>query len=308
MRALWVALIMASVALAGCSEEAKKNVDCIEGCGPVVDPGDVDKDKGVIRGVVVDETISPIADATITIDGTEHETTSDETGGFVFVNLEPRTYFMTVKKVGYSTVQQGHDVIAGVVDPPIIKVMLARQVGTEPFNIAKQFQGYIGCAIKLANVPVDNVCRHADLDPDQNVVLDFGTTQIPRVLHTEIVWEYSQEIGKSLGTMQFVREAEGNEQRIGNAWGPSPLICRVTQQNVCDNGDGTGGGGDGLNETGFPGHFRARVYAACYPECAIGAVGAGLILQQDYQLFSIAFFNYAPPEGWTLSADGMYEP
>ena len=50
------------------------------------------------------------------------------------------------------------------------------------------------------------------------------------------------------------------------------------------------------------------MYAACYPDCLYGAIGFGAVLQQRYTLFSTAFFNFVPEEGWTLVADRQAEP
>lgn len=299
-------LVVAMLGLAGCSDapapsDEDESFDDVE-----LKASDT---TGVIRGIVIDAAITPVAGATVTVIGNSVETTTDEQGRFFFESLDQGTYFLHVEKPGYATVQQSAEVAAGVASPPIIKVLLQRVPGTEPFVLSLSFVGYIGCAVKVANLVQDNVCGLAGgIDPDKNEVIVFGTDQVPHLLQTEILWEHTQEFGRQLGTIQYVQDDGGSRQRIGNVWGESPLICTVTRDAVCDNGDGTGGGGDGLNETGFPGNFWARVYAACVPQCVYGAVGFGLVLQQDYSLFSTAFFNWLPPEGWSLVRDGAIEP
>lgn len=310
MRAFLVSLSLVAVVLAGCSEGGGPSDPCEldpAACGPTIDPNDVDKGKGVIRGVVIDPSITPIEGATVVLTGSQDEAVTDANGAFVFLNLEPATYFLTASKPGYSTVQQSVGVEAGVAQPPVTKIMLEQLPGTEPFSSFLQYSGYIGCAFKAANYVFPNQCEPIG-DPDTYDILDFGTQIVPQMVQTEIIWEQTQEIGRDLGTIQYVEDAEGGRQRVGNVWGPSPLICTVTLADDCDNGDGTGGGGDGLNETGFPGKYFASVYAACYQQCVIGAVGAGAILQQDYTLLAGAFFNHLPPEGWTLINDGEHHP
>jgi hypothetical protein len=308
-RALLATATMLAVALAGCSEEGGSPK-------PTDDPfstittGPVAEGKGLIRGLVIDEAINPIVGATVKVAGHATSTTTSDAGAFLINDLDPGTYFLTVTKPGYGGVQQSAAVVAGVDKPDIVKVLLQRVPGTEPFVVALSFVGYIGCAVKVANVVQDNVCGIAGgIDPDENEVINFGTDRIPELLQTEIVWETTQEFGRQLGTIQYVQKEDGSRLRIGNVWGPSPLICRVTPTDDCTNGDGTGGGGEGLNETGFPGEFWARVYAACVPQCVPGtAVGLGIVLQQEYTLFGTAFFNWLPPAGWSLARDGVPAP
>ena len=226
---------------------------------------------------------------------------------FGFDDLEPGTYFLKFSKPGWGSTQASNDVVAGDSLPAVMKVQMMRLPGTEPFASYLHYQGYIGCAFKAANFVFPNSCEAVG-DPDQYDILNFDTNIVPEVLQSEIVWKHTQEIGSQMGTIQYVEDAEGERQRIGNVWGPSPLVCKVTKTEQCTNSDGTGGGGAPLNETGFPGRFYASVYTACYPQCIVGAVGAGVILQQEYDLYATAFFNYAPPEGWTLQTDGQFDP
>ena len=306
MRTLLVALMLASVVLAGCSDAPKETpVDELEGLEQL----EATATTGVIRGVVLDEAIVPVADVRITLTPGDVTTTSNEAGAFGFEDLEPGTYFLTFRKAGYPEVQQSTEVVAGDSSPPVVKVQMVRIPGTEPFATYLHYKGYIGCAIKVANDPftLGNVCSSVD-DPNQFDILDFETTIVPEILQTEIVWDYTQDSGRQLGTTQNVQDADGNRQRVGNVWGESPLVCRVTSLDDCTNDDGTGGGGEGLNVTQFPGQYYANVYTACYPQCAYGAVGFGLVLQQDYDLYATAFFNYAPPDDWTLQDGGRYDP
>lgn len=304
MRAL-VVLLLSAVALAGCADEAGTvPEEELEGLEDL----EATDTTGVIRGVVLDAAIVPIEGVTVAIGSIDRETTTNADGAFGFQDLEPGTYFLEFRKPGWDTTQSSTEVVAGVSAPPVLKVQMLRLPGTEPFYSALHYQGYIGCAFKAANYVFPNQCSAAG-DPDRFDILDFGTQIVPETLQTEIVWRQTQEFGRDLGTIQYVENEAGERQRVGNVWGPSPLICRVELDAVCDNGDGTGGGGDGLNTTRFPGKYFASVYAACYQQCVPGtAVGAGIILQQDYDLYATAFFNYAPPEGWTLQLDGPFEP
>ncbi len=307
MRTPVIAMLLVA-SLAGCAGAPEPIADCMEHCGPTVEPDDVQDDKGVIRGVIIDEAITPIEGATATLVGHDQAVVTGADGTFLFLDLEPGSYFVEVTKPGYAKVQTSTQVEAGVAKPDVLRVMVQRIPGSEPFSVFSAFDGYIGCAFVMWIV-FPNMCSSLG-DPDRNEVIDFGTDVMPEVLQAEIVWTQTQETGRDLGIIAYVAAPDGGEsQRVGNVWGPSPLVCTVTREAVCDNGDGTGGGGAGLNETGFPGGFRATVFPGCYQGCIPGtAVGPGVVLQQKYSLYASGFFNHAPPEGWTLQADGEYHP
>lgn len=298
--------LLFATALSGCASDGSSTTD--DGDDAAFDDlaTDTPTDKGLIRGVVVDAAVAPIADATVGLQGSEAQTRTNEGGAFVFTGLDAGTYFVTVSKPGYETVQTSATVQAGLDKPPILKVQLPKAPGTEPFARYATFTGYIGCSVQVANLVQDNVCGIAGgIDPDQHEVFDFGTTQMPELVQTELVWEYSQILGQRLGTIQYMVQEDGSLDRMGNIWGESPLVCKVDAENECDNGDGTGGGGGGLNATGFSGVVTTRVFANCFQTCVPGtAVGLGLVLQQDYDLYGAAFFNFRPADDWTFSLDG----
>ncbi len=307
MRTLLIALMMSAVALAGCSEDGAKAKECTEDCGPMVDPDDVESGKGVIRGVIVDETIMPIAGATIHLTGHASTAESDGNGAFVFINLEPATYFLEVSKPGFRGVQQAVSVEAGVLEPDVVKVLMQADPQSLPHAAFLGFQGYVGCAAQAARFVERNLCAAAG-DPDEGQILSFGTDQVPEVLQVELAWEFTQLFGERLSIIEYV-DGDDGWSRVGNVWGTSPLTCRVTLDAVCDNGDGTGGGGKGLGETGFKGDVEMRVYANCFQTCVPGtAWGLGVVLQQDYEQFGSAFFNFVPPEDWTFLENGRLDP
>lgn len=307
------ALAATLLVLAGCAgSDGGPSDPCTEdptmpGCGPAIGKDQVNDDVGLIRGVVVDATITPVVGAKVQIVNSELQTETDENGGFVFLDLEPRTYFLKVSKAGWTPVQQSVNVEAGVV-PDVTRVLLEEAPGTLPYSQFLSFTGYIGCAATMW-VLLPNMCASAG-DPDQYDIIDFGTTDVPELLQAEIVWEQTQETGRDLSFIAFVTAPDGSDQkRVGNVWGPSPLVCTMTKDADCDNGDGTGGGGDGLNTTGFPGGFYAYLGPGCYQGCIPGtAVGPGIVVQQKYSLYGSAFFNHMPPEGWTLQEMGEYHP
>ncbi|MEA3135896.1 MAG: Carboxypeptidase regulatory-like domain, partial [Thermoplasmata archaeon] len=105
-------LVVAASILAGCAGGP--------GNGPAAaepgDVGDIDATAttGGIHGFVVDEKITPIKDATVTVLPSGALTQTDEGGAFVLSGLEPGTYFVKAEHPLYDSAQQSVEVVAGV--------------------------------------------------------------------------------------------------------------------------------------------------------------------------------------------------
>lgn len=283
-----VALVLALV-LAGCTDASDVT--------PAPEADRVDAPS--VHGIVLDPAFVPLEGVLVEALEAGVNTTTDADGAFA---LElTGAHVLRFQLAGYVSMEATSDALP-------MEVLMAPVPTDLPYTIQLHATGYIGCAVKAAMFVYPNQCAPVD-DPDRSDVLDFQTQEVPELLQTEIVWGTTQEFGKYLGTMQYLENVAGIRQKVGNIWGESPLVCRVTRDDPCANPDGSGGGGDGLELTRFPGKFYASVYAACYQQCAPGtALGAGVIFQQEYDLYATAFFNHVPPDGWTLQKDGPYEP
>ena len=80
-------LLVLALLLAGCSEPTETPDEPFD--ASLDDELEATAETGVIRGVVVDAAIVPVAGVTVTIDGLDQETTSNEAGAFGFDGLEP---------------------------------------------------------------------------------------------------------------------------------------------------------------------------------------------------------------------------
>ena len=87
---------------------------------------------GVIRGVLVDDALRPLAGAAVQLQGGGNATTN-EAGAFGFDGLEAGTYFLSASKDGYATIQQAVEVVAGNSNPDTVKVLLAAVARATPF-------------------------------------------------------------------------------------------------------------------------------------------------------------------------------
>lgn len=136
MRALLSALLFLTVILAGCADK-----------GPAPETGDEDALQvdpsdglGAISGVVIDDTITPVAGASVQIiDGPS--TVADEVGRFAFQDLEPGTYFLLANATGFESIQSQAIVEADKVTYP--KIQLPRDVSPQPYFDSLRHEGFI---------------------------------------------------------------------------------------------------------------------------------------------------------------------
>jgi hypothetical protein len=304
-------LLLASVAFAGCASRA----------GPVANPiQDVHvaatATTGVIRGIVVDTAIHPLAGARLTLKVGERmmETNSSALGGFGFAGLPAGTYFVEAHKRGYVSSRTGVDVQAGVSDPPVTKIALESNPSDKPYVEAFLFKGFLECGVTSPAVGVA-VCFALN---GVNKSLSADNTQVhytfaPNVswVQSEMIWTPTNPAGADLNLWHSYTCPGQTLYCDHGPRGPSPLL-------VTDNA--TWIHTLGLDQPG--GQLYMRVFSAeldgthppppadhvCAPDPALGGQvcvgGTGLALEQDFNIYTHAFHGFVPPDGYRFSKDG----
>lgn len=318
MRGVVAALSLVLVVLSGCSGG--------EGGGADGDTSFEDFDvevtatTGAIRGVVVDERITPIPDATVKLTGsnTEQSATTDTEGRFAFSNLAPGTYFLAVSALLHSPSQTSVDVVAGVADPPITKVLLSRLFDQQPFTEQTKIDGFIQCnqaGIVYASAPcITDVtglaggtangtvpgCTASGCAPQLRRVLTeqrgFRTSVGPgwQVMLLEMVWEESSETFERMGITFSFNET----QRPASHWyarsdSTSPLRMEMRV--------GVAGPDEQIPE-GTPELIPAEGHSDLYYFVGVRSSGGvpAVAVNQPFQLFTTYFYYGLPPEGWSV--------
>jgi hypothetical protein len=318
MRVLACAVILAFV-LAGCSGAADET-------STSVDFSDKDlkatETTGVIRGVVVNQALAPLANATVLLVGKQKQASTDGTGRFGFDGLAAGTYFLQAKKPGYAGSQQSAEVKAGEAEPAAIKIQLLADASTQPYVLSQVYHGFISCGFKAVNFVFDaSSCDPTGAagykDRDKSFAA-FEAPTVPKYYQTEMTWKSNQPVGDQLVTIQWACEAQdscGNDDfRLCNVRGPAPLVCRVNAT------QGGGGGGFGINKTELGGHnkfFGVQMFANCSP-CSGAAglppdqvpnnLGVGAVTEQTFDLYTFLYYNYQPPPDWTFLGTGKVAP
>lgn len=301
MRVVSVVLGLGLVALAGCAEGGgSAQTEEYE-----FEDVEVQADRGIIRGVVFDASITPVEGATVEVLNTEKSATTNADGAFLVADLEPGSYFLKVAKRGFETVQASAEVEGGVKAPPIVKVQLQKIPGSDPHFIAHSYTGYIGCSWKLVNFV--GGCNFLSLFGQEDSTIFIPLAAPPTYYQNELLWESTQALGDGMVTIQWACAEGGScsansvDHRTCNVRGPSPLVCRV-------HGDEGGGNSNyvGINGTRLGQEDRGlyiRGYAHC-AVCATDVVGVGLMLEQTFHEYTFFFYNFKPPEEWLFVEDG----
>jgi hypothetical protein len=289
MRFLTIAMLVA-VSLAGCAGEATPAANA-EGAFDDFTDVEVDSTTGVIRGLVVDNAIVPIADATVAITGQDMTTTTNENGAFLFSGLEAGNYFLKITKPGYGSVQQNVAVVAGVEKPAITRVLIEQIPGSEPVVDALAWSGFLGCSMRY--FIEGRTCPGADtIWTNHAFIVDYELEKVPTYVVSEMRWENSQTLG---GEMSYNIRRDDTSSDTTDIEGTSPLSLTVDEQMATDAG------------FGVDSPLRIIVFTAHLQETeppAGGLWGLGMQIDQRFDTYTHVFYNYAPPEDWRFISDG----
>jgi hypothetical protein len=298
--------------LAGCS-------DAGAGEGPAgLDFSDLDLDvsatTGIIRGVVVDEAIRPLGGADITLTPGGKTARSTDDGRFGFDGLEPGTYFLSASRLGYATVQTSTDVVAGVAEPAIVRVLMTAVPGSGPYLEVFQFNGFLtfGAAVFATSVGTTVFAPLSDALSDTSIwAVNF--TEEPDWLQGELVWEHNQPAGGALiweMTRGCTNTHAGYRETTTSpalAYWNTTVIRSLNETNVDEDLDYD------LLEDGLCYRFFGGPHEVCRPPDPNlppplprnpWIFGCGLTTQQRADAYVHHFYNFAPPEGWRFTADG----
>jgi hypothetical protein len=308
MRVL-VAIMVAAVALAGCSD----------GKGPGDDGFGLDDElqatdtTGVIRGLVVDTAVVPIAGATIQVVGQNLNATSNEGGLFGFSGLTPGSYFLQVSHPLYETVQATAEVVAGVDKPAITKVQLIANPDAKPYYFPAEWSGFLGCTYRRPDRGESCPVVNQYLFTEHDFLVDYELAQVPSWVVSEQIWESTQHFG---GEMSFNLRRTDTSTDTKDIEGTSPLSITLNETEIALHGtnnanDNQGGFGPDmrLRVIVFTAHLQETEPPQCLPFVATGYTGGslcwgvGLQLDQHFTVYTHVFFNYQPPEDWRFLDD-----
>lgn len=291
----WIAVCsLVLMGLAGCADDAGEPED--DEFDDFDESLTATDDTGIIRGVVVDTSITPVPEVTITIVQTGDETLTNENGAFGFAGLDPGFYHLQPSKLGYNGTQTQVEVTAGVDDPPVLKIQLTEDQSAAPFIQPMYMQGYLTCgaAVFRTSVGCTTVPLVAEAIGDQSVFpVDYD--RIPDWVQAELVWESTQSLS---GAFIWEITPQGSNTHFGyRETAPSPALAYLDNATLAERG------GD-LLDPGINLRFFGGPHELCPATGDPNKFGCGVTIEQRTEVFAHNFYNFIPDEGWRFTADG----
>ncbi len=283
------------VGLAGCADEqvaAESEDEQFQD----VEETKVSDGTGVIRGVVVDATITPIADARVRIASLDADTLTNADGAFKFTGIDAGTYILQVTALGYEPIQSTATVEADEQNPAAIRIMLAADPEGTPYWVGYVFKGYIQCGTNIIAI-CGGVRDFTGLGDDTySAMYDTGANITH--LQTEMVWSNTQTLGDAFSVShRYGTQAQFDSGfytgGLTSAEGPSPLkiVTPAEEYNAKEIGQGEY-------------KFMTSIFAGESDTVPL----TGVALQQEYEMFIHEFHGYAPPEDWRFTESEPPEP
>ncbi|MGB1586618.1 MAG: carboxypeptidase-like regulatory domain-containing protein [Thermoplasmatota archaeon] len=291
-----IAALLSLTALAGCAEDpTNQPLNSDEEAFSEFE-GDVSDTTGLIRGLVLDPAIVPVAGVTVTIQGLGLETVTNEDGAFLFGDLDAGTYFLEAKKLGYLSVQQSVLVEAGVERPDIVKFQLIEDLANQPLISSYQYDGFMQCSFTLVVVGF-NACGLASIVdmPLDNPLVVHDIAPNGTFAQTEMVWRSTQALGDQLQLMYSWGECD-TFYCDKEVEGTSPLVLSA-------NGDELDTYLSDPANPNTPG-LMIRVFGT--ESSAAQGSGVGATIDQSFTHYTHVFYAFTPDEGWLFIEDGAY--
>ena len=308
--------------LAGCSSPSKT--------GPE-DEADFDElgleateTTGVIRGVVVDDAIRPVAGALVALAlsaSANRTTESAADGAFGFDGLEPGTYFLSISKLGHRPSQTSAEVVAGVNEPGIVKVLLVLDPTSGPRVEALQWTGFVECSFRPMVIAAD--CGgFVPSGEEGDISRDYNFTETPDWIQVELLWKSTQAAGDemSLDVSCLAGDDLCPDVQVGinESEGRSPLMLAINRSvaELWQFGQGEDmhvrifafdSDADVYDENLMNDTTGGQVECVRWPiifDACIRATGPAFIFQQKFDVYVHTFYGYLPPDGWTFVANG----
>lgn len=260
--------------------------------------------KGIIRGLVVDDAIRPVAGAKVVLQATPpQEATSSAEGLFGFEDLEPGTYFLQVSRLGYVGAQVSAEVVAGLQEPPIVRVLLAPDASfVVPYYEQFIFEGFMECSAGAAaagGYAYHNTCSVSDeAFPNDKTTERHVLSGYPSWVQSEMIWQSTQSVSRSLSlNFHYSDPDETDGQKDQSVEGESPLTNTMDNETAKEFIEGLEyEPGDNLT-------LRIRIFTR-----ATDGTGPALTVQQRFTVYTTVFYGYLPPAGWTLRESGEVPP
>ncbi|MEA3137631.1 MAG: Carboxypeptidase regulatory-like domain [Thermoplasmata archaeon] len=256
-------------ALAGCAGGAGGDGAPASPLDGLDDVEPAQEGKGAVAGVVVDESIRPIAGASVSMAGAVVAET-DEGGIFILDALEPGLAIFAVTAPGFLPVQTSADVQPGATSQ--VRVQMPRDTRPVPYKVTYRHDGFIEAWGGYAQYYVENIQPSGTCD----CRLYFTPEPNATTIVYEAYWEANTPDPAAQAEYYWViDQPDGDGHEAGYCF--SPCVEHVSFDGFSDG---------------------VEAYAR------LDGPDFWLAAQQSFQLFVTVWYNGAAPADWTLASEG----
>jgi hypothetical protein len=281
MRAPLAASVVVVALLAGCSDGADRE----DGSGFQLQAVDNTEHAGSISGVVVDDAIRPVANANLTLLGMDTTTTSDDGGLFVFPDLAPGLYTVSVAPIPegerrFLGIQATAEVVAG--ETAKVRIVLPSDVTPQPYHVTLAFDGFF----QVGSGFVDEVLTLAVYNHT------YGPVTMPSLTCT-CLWGFSSD--------EQVQTFVVDLAHTDTVPPPAPEFWTFSLQSDVD------GSGNALwfcYDNPCLAHVPGENFSAEARNFTVHVWSdpSWVAVQQSFELFVTMFYAAPAPEGWSFIA------
>jgi hypothetical protein len=265
------------------------------------------EETGAIRGVVVDDSLNPMPNLLVGLNGGNASLT-DGAGAFVYSDLLPGTYEVLVQGVAVLPVSTRVEVVAQQATEVTIAVQ--HLPSTEPYLETRIQDGITFCgtsfrepgAAKPSYLQICGVLFYAGLTDYDRFRLDW---QIPMPglvgLWAETVWVRNSAAAGGYNVLWDVFDSSGNIRLIGsNGSGQSPLQVRIERAAIDAQVEAHGDGDCPADGECHLGSFHASYGETLGPSAP---VDAAVSVMQRYSVYLTSFYHGELPNEFTAVGD-----
>jgi hypothetical protein len=285
----WALAVLAAALLAGCAGTPAPDVP-----GPAAPPDTVS-----VAGAVHDETLAPVAGATVSIRMADRSTVTDASGAFRFDGLARSAYLVDASAEGF--------VPATLLAEPdgsgaSLAFVLERVPSQRPAVAVEHFRGILRCALEalIISPSCDAAIEAAGGDPVFDDVSAFDLPVGPgwRALVVDVDFDPGAHPGID-GLRLAARGASdpgeaGQYEQFGRFNGSEPFTVLLRP------GAEYPGGSGPIPATTSLFHFDVYPHSHGWHPGGLGVLGVGAGVDVAFDVYATVFYNQEAPAGYTL--------
>lgn len=313
MRAATFALLLGLTLLAGCIGAGDDDEEDL-----LTQRAEVTDDQGGVEGIVTNEAVEAIQDATVRLERTMEETQTAGDGSFALSRITPGEHRLIIEADGYLSTERSITITPGEVT--FIDIILTRVPSEESYSVAHELVGFIECGVGWSTDPdplpgLTSNALAACAVP--NIVFENSTND--RFLHYfeldppvetmmyELTWDTQDT---ALSTLIEIEDFHFTEEgTLFTGSGPPPIQTRMDRDTFEEVDQGFQDRCEGANDTeqedrfcgyeffedGWP--MQSRVFAS--GDCQDIPARACPLIQERFTHVVTTFYHEPAPDGFS---------